>query len=338
MLLDTPPILDMAFHGDPSAVASAARAAEAAGVGALFVAELTHDPYLTLALAASVTEEIALGTSVAVAFARTPMATAYSAWDVHRLSGGRLVLGLGTQIKPHITRRFAMPWSSPAERMAEYVEALRAIWESWQTGGALDFRGDLYQHTLMPPLFNAGPIESGPPPVWLAAVGPRMLATAGAVADGLICHPLLSRAYLDDVVVPTVTTARAGGARASEPFTFSTLCLVASGRTEEQLAAAVAGVRKQIGFYASTPAYKAVLDHHGWGDLHEQAHAFTKAGRWDELGALVDDEVLDTFAVVGELDAARAGLRERFAGLAQRSCPSMPYDADPELALDLVRT
>ncbi|MCW2855864.1 MAG: class F420-dependent oxidoreductase [Marmoricola sp.] len=336
MLLDTSPILDLAYHGDPSGVAATARAAEARGVGALFVAEAAHDPYVALALACTSTRRMTLGTSVAVAFARTPMATAYSAWDVHRLSGGRLVLGLGTQIKPHITRRFAMPWSSPAARMAEYVEALRAIWSSWQTGEALDFHGEFYTHTLMPPLFNAGPIDAGPPPVWLAAVGPRMVSVAGAVADGLICHPLLSRSYLTDVVLPTIQSSRAGGARAAEPFTVSSLCLVATGRTQEQLAAAVVRVRRQIGFYASTPAYRTVLDHHGWGELHEQAHAFTKAGRWTELGDLVDDEVLGTFAVVGGLADARAGLRERFARLAQRCCPSMPYVADELLALDLV--
>lgn len=330
------PILDVAFHGDPSGVVAIAAEAERRGAGALFVAEAAHDPYVALALATTSTEQLTLGTSVAVALARTPMSTAYSAWDVQRLSGGRLVLGLGTQIKPHITRRFSMPWSSPAERMAEYVEALRAIWDSWQTGAVLDFRGDFYEHTVMPPIFNAGPIRAGAPPVWLAAVGPRMLATAGEVADGLICHPLTSRSYLAEVVVPAITASRAGGAHAAEPFTISTLCLVATGRTEEQLTGAVAGVRKQIGFYASTPAYRAVLDHHGWGELHEQAHAFTRAGRWDELGDLVDDDVLNTFAVVGELDDARAGLRARFAGLAQRSCPSMPYDTDDALALDLV--
>jgi probable F420-dependent oxidoreductase len=309
------PILDLAFHGDPSGVVAIAREAEARGVGALFVAEAAHDPYVALALGAASTRRITLGTSV---------------------SGGRLVLGLGTQIKPHITRRFAMPWSSPAPRMAEYVEALRVIWDSWQTGAALDFRGSFYEHTLMPPMFDPGPIGEGPPPVWLAAVGPRMLAVAGAVADGLICHPLLSRSYLADVVLPTAAAARAGGSHAEDPFTIASLCLVATGRTEEQLAAAIAGVRKQIGFYASTPAYQAVLDHHGWGELHHQAHAFTRAGRWQELGDLVDDEVLAAFAVVGELDEARSGLRERFAGLAQRCCPSMPYDADELLALDLV--
>ncbi len=323
-------VVDVAFHGGPERVPEIARQVEERGVvRGLFVAEAAHDPFVALTLAATATERIELGTSIAVAFARTPMAMAYSAYDVHRLSGGRLVLGLGSQIKPHVTRRYGMPWSRPAARMREYVAALRAIWHSWQTGDALDFRGDFYEHTLMPPLFSPGPLEVPSPRVWLAAVGPQMLEAAGAVADGLICHPLLSRAYLADVVVPIVRRGR-------EPFEISTLCMVATGRTEEQLADAVAGVRRQIGFYASTPAYRPVLEHHGWGDLHAEAHAFTKAGRWDELGDLVDDEVLATFAVVGELNSVGVEVRARFAGLADRVTTSMPYDADDLLALDLL--
>jgi probable F420-dependent oxidoreductase len=305
------------------------------GVRGLFVAEAAHDPYVALALAASVTDRIELGTSIAVAFARTPMATAYSAYDLQRLSAGRLVLGLGTQIKPHVTRRYGMPWSQPAARMTEYVAALRAIWHSWQTGDPLDFRGDFYEHTLMPPLFSPGELGVPSPRVWLAAVGPRMLEAAGAVADGLICHPLLSRSYLADVVLPTVERSRAAHARTG-PFEVSTLCMVATGRTEEQLAAAVAGVRRQIGFYASTPAYAPVLEHHGWMDLHFEAHALTKSDRWDELGRIVDDEVLSAFAVMGEFDSVGADVRARFAGLADRVTTSMPYDADDLLALDLL--
>ncbi len=329
-------VLDVAFHGDPSRVPAIAAEAEARGVGGLFVAEATHDPYVALALAGTTTERIALGTSVAVALARTPMATAYSAWDVHRLTGGRLVLGLGSQIKPHVTRRYAMPWSRPADRMAEYVGALRAIWRSWQEGTPLDFRGEFYEHTLMPPLFAPEPIAAGPPPVWLAAVGPRMLHTAGRVADGVIGHPLMSRSYLEQAVLPRIAEGRAAGERAGDAVTVSALCLVATGRDDEAMAAARAAVRQQIGFYASTPAYLPVLEHHGWGALHDEAHRLTREGRWDALGELVDDEVLQTFAVVGDLPTAAAGLRERFAGLADRVMPSMPYGADDLLALDVV--
>jgi len=328
---------DIAFHGGPERVPALAREVEErGGVRGLFVAEAAHDPFVALALAASATDRIEIGTSIAVAFARTPMATAYAAYDVQRLSFGRLVLGLGSQIKPHITRRYGMPWSQPAARMQEYVQALRAIWHAWQTGDALDFRGDFYEHTLMPPLFSPGSLDHPSPRVWLAAVGPRMVETAGAVADGLICHPLLSRSYLAEVVAPAVERSRTTHGRRDQPFEISTLCMVATGRTEEALAEAVAGVRRQIGFYASTPAYEPVLAHHGWSDLHAEAHAFTKAGRWSELGDLVDDEVLAAFAVVGELDTVGGAVRERFVGLADRVTTSMPYDADDLLALDVL--
>lgn len=328
--------MDIAFHGGPERIAAlAAEVERRGGVRGLFVAEAAHDPFVALALAATATERIEVGTSIAVAFARTPMAMAYSAYDLQRLSGGRLVLGLGTQIKPHITRRYAMPWSQPADRMQEYVAALRAIWHSWQTGDVLDFRGDFYEHTLMPPLFSPGALATPSPRVWLAAVGPRMVAAAGAVADGLICHPLLSRSYLEDVVVPAVSRSRSDHGRDGR-FEISTLCMVATGRTEEALADAVAGVRRQIGFYASTPAYRPVLDHHGWGDLHAEAHLLTKTDRWAELGDLVDDEVLAAFAVVGEPDSVGAEVRARFGGLADRVTTSMPYDADDLLALDLL--
>lgn len=332
-----PITVDIAFHGGPERVAAlAAEVERRGGIGGLFVAEAAHDPYVALALAATATGRIEIGTSIAVALAQTPMATAYSAYDVQRLSHGRLVLGLGPQIKAHITRRFAMPWSEPAARMAEYVTALRAIWHSWQTGDALDFRGDFYEHTLMPSLFSPGALDGPSPRVWLAAVGPRMLAAAGAVADGLICHPLLSRSYLDHVVLPAVHDSRDAHDRAGLPFEVSTLCMVATGRTEEAVVAAVAGVRRQIGFYASTPAYLPVLEHHGWADLHAEAHTLSKAGRWAELGALVDDEVLETFAVVAGLPDAGAAVRARFGGLADRVTTSMPYDADDLLALDLL--
>jgi probable F420-dependent oxidoreductase len=193
-----------------------------------------------------------------------------------------------------------------------------------------------YQHTLMPPLFSPGPLAVPSPRIWVAAVGPRMVEVAGSVADGIICHPLLSRSYLAEVLGPAVATARASTARADSPFEFSTLVMVATGRTEEALREAIIGVRKQIGFYASTPAYAPVLEHHGWGELHTEANALTKQGRWDELADLVDDEVLAAFAVVGELAEVGPAFRERFAGLADRVTVSLPYPADDLLALDIV--
>jgi probable F420-dependent oxidoreductase len=328
--------IDIAFHDSPAELPDFARAVEERSPDAgLFVTEAAHDPFVALALASTTTSRLRLGTSVALAFARTPMATAYSAYDVHRLSGGRLVLGLGPQIKPHITRRYSMPWSSPAARMAEYVEALRAIFASWQTGERLDFRGDFYSHTLMPPLFNPGPLGYDAPPVWLAGVGPRMVETAGRVADGFIGHPLVSRAYVQDELLPRL---EAGRVRAEEqrPFTVSLMAITAVGRTEEQLAESVAAARRQIGFYASTPAYRPVLDHHGWGDLHTEAHRATLEGRWDDLPSMVDDEVLETLAVIGDPAQVARGVRERFDGLADRVTLSMPHTADRDVPLEIV--
>jgi probable F420-dependent oxidoreductase len=332
----TSPAIDVSFHGPASEAAARASEVERRGaVQGIFVPEGAHDPFVTLALAASTTERLELGPGIALAFARTPMSMAYSAYDLHQLSGGRSILGLGSQIKAHITRRFDMPWSEPAKRMGEYVAALRAIWHTWQTGDPLDFRGDFYSHTLMPPLFNPGPLGFDAPRVWIAAVGPLMVKTAGQVGDGIICHPLISRSYLEDVMLPQLTRARAGQDRS---FEVATMAMVASGHTEEDLARAIAGTRQQIGFYASTPAYKPVLDHHGWGDLHDEAHAFTKTGRWSELADLVDDEVLNTFAVVGNVPTAGSALRDRFTGLVDRLTLSMPYQANPDLALDLAET
>lgn len=328
--------MDIAFHGDPARLPAMARQIEERGtVHGLFVAEAAHDPFVSLALAAVNTEHLRIGTSIALAFARSPMSMAYSAYDVHRLSGGRLLLGLGSQIKPHIVRRYDMPWSRPTARMREYVEALRAIWHSWQTGEPLRFRGEFYTHTLMPPLFDPGPLGYESPEIWLAAVGPRMVETAGAVADGLLAHPLLSRDYLSDVLLPGLAAGRSSAGRDGERTLICALTMVATGRTEESLRHAVAATRRQIGFYASTPAYRTVLDHHGWGGLHEVAHQHTVHGRWDELGDLVDDEVLHTFAVVEEVEEVAPRLRERFGGLADRVMLSMPYDADETLALDV---
>ncbi len=327
--------IDLTYHGDPAGIASVARTIEErGGTGGLFVPEGAHDAFVYLTLAAEHTERIRLGTSIALAFARSPMAMAYPAYDVHRLAGGRFVLGLGSQIKPHIERRFSMPWSRPADRMREYIAALRAIWHTWQTGEPARLPG-----RLLHPQPDAAALQPGPAGLSVAGhlAGGRRAAdgrTAGAVADGFMCHPLLSRSYLADAITPQLAEGRASTG-ATGPFIVTAMAMVATGRTEESYAAAVAGTKRQIGFYASTPAYKPVLDHHGWGDLHAEAHAFTKSGRWTELGDLVDDEILDTLAVVGELDQVGAAVRERFDGLASRAILSIPYAADDQLGLDI---
>ena len=329
--------VDVSFHGDFRRIPAFARAAEELGVRGFFVPEAHGDPFISLATAASATTCMQLGTGVAIAFARTPMTMAYSAYHLHQVSGGRVLLGLGPQIKPHIAYRYGMPWSRPAERMREYVLALRAIWASWQSGDLLDFRGEFYTHTLMPPLFSPGPLDFASPPVWLAAVGPRMVDVAATVADGLLTHPLISQSYLRDVVLARIAACRAEAGLTGEPYTLAAMVMVTTGRTEDELRDAIAGTRRQIGFYASTPAYEPVLAHHGWSELHAEARTLTKAGRWAELADLVDDEVLNTFAVVGDVDTARRGLRARFGELVERVTLSMPYQAADDLVLELAR-
>ena len=309
------PTVGLAFHGSFDTLRSTAVAVEEAGGGGFFVSEADHDAFVMLGAAVEPTREIALGTSVAIAFARTPMSLAYTAHDLHRLSGGRLVLGLGTQIAPHVVKRFGMPWSRPAARMEEYVAALRAIWTCWQDGTRLAFEGDFYTHTLMPRAFSPGPLDGPPPPVWLAAVGPAMVDVAARVADGLILHPMTTATYRDEVVRP-----RLGG----RPLTLAAMAMVATGRTEEELAASVALARRQIAFYASTPAYLPVLEHHGWADLHRAAHDGMRRGDYDRLGDLVDDEVLAAFAVVGDAQQVADEVLRRYAAV-DRVVLSLPF-------------
>ncbi len=316
----------------PSLTEVGARAKELEDIGydGLLTAETAHDPFLPLAIAAEHTERIELGTGIAVAFARTPMLTAYTANDLHRASGGRFILGLGSQIKPHIEKRFSMPWSHPAARMREYILAMRAIWAAWNDGEKLDFRGDYYQHTLMTPFFAPGPNPYGAPKVFLAAVGARMTEVAGEVADGIIIHGFTTERYVKEVTVPAVERglARAGRSRAS--YEISGPLFVVTGRDEAELERASKGTRQQIAFYGSTPAYRGVLELHGWGDLQTELNTLSKQGAWVEMGDLIDDEILRTFAVVAEPEQVGAELKARYGGVVDRCSFYAPYEADPE--------
>ncbi|GAA2746881.1 TIGR03617 family F420-dependent LLM class oxidoreductase [Kitasatospora cinereorecta] len=327
---------DVSVPGDPAGVLAAAEQAERAGLDRLLVAETAHDPFIQLARAADRTSRIELATGVAVAFARTPMTLAYQAWGVHEVSGGRAVVGLGSQVKPHIERRFGMPWDRPAARMREYVHAVRAIWHSWQTGDRLRFRGDFYTHTVMTPVFAPPPVAAGVPRILLAGVGPLMTATAGAVADGFISHPFTTVGYLRDRVLPGVRAARAQAEADREPWTdrpfeIAGNVLAATGRTAEELAANRAALRGRIAFYASTPAYLPVLAQHGWQDLHEDLHRLSLRGNWQRMAELIDDEVFDAFAVAGTVEEVAAEIHRRYAGLATRLSVSSPDGTDPAL-------
>ena len=304
-------------HGLDS-IGARARAIEQDGYSGLLSAETSHDPFLPLALAAEHTERIDLMTGIAVAFARNPMVLAHTAWDLQALSGGRFMLGLGSQIQAHITKRFSMPWSQPAARMEEMIAAVRAIWDAWQTGERLNFRGDFYRHTLMTPMFSPGPLDGAPPPILISAVGPLMTRVAGRAADGLVCHGFQTAEYLRAVTLPNVEAGLAESGRDRSDFQISMPVFVVSGFDEEDVAAQADRTRKQIAFYGSTPAYRVVLEHHGWGDAQTELNRLSKLGQWDAMGDVIDDDILDAFAIVAEPHEVPARIAERFGGSLDR--------------------
>ncbi|MEO8262383.1 MAG: TIGR03617 family F420-dependent LLM class oxidoreductase [Pseudolysinimonas sp.] len=314
----------------------AAVAAEEAGYDGTIVPETQHDPFVALALAARSTERITLTSGIAVAFARSPMTTAMAANDIHDLSQGRFVLGLGSQVKAHIERRFSMPWSHPAARMQEYIEALRAIWHAWATGERLKFTGEFYTHTLMSPFFDPGPNPHGNPPVWVAAVGDLMAETAGRVADGVIAHGFTTRRYLAEVSIPAIKRGQDAAARSGEHLGLSVSPFVALGHDQATLDAAVAAVRGQVAFYASTPAYRGVMELHGWEETADQLHALSTRGGWAEMGALVTDEIVGEFAAIGTPAEVASALTERFSGLATRMSFYAPYEVPAEVWAELL--
>lgn len=302
-------------------VAAASAALEERGYDGGWTAETNHDPFLPVLLAAEHTSRLELGTNIAVAFARNPMIVANVGWDLQAYSKGRFILGLGTQIQPHIEKRFSMPWSHPARRMAEFVSALRAIWSAWTDGKKLRFEGDFYTHKIMTPMFTPEPQPYPPPKIFLAAVGEAMTEMCGELADGHLGHPMVSKRYLDEVTMPALLRGMQRNGRDRSDFEVSCEVLVATGRDDAELATAIAAVRKQIAFYGSTPAYRKVLDLHGWGELHTELHRLSLAGEWDAMGSLIDDEMLAAFAVVGPLDTIAAGLKNRCEGAVDRVLP-----------------
>ncbi len=324
--------LDAALGSDPTAVAGRARRLEAAGFDGGWTSETNHDPFLPLVAAAEHTERMELGTNIAVAFARNPMSTAHLGWDLQLLSGGRFILGLGSQIKPHITRRFSMPWSRPADRMREYIEALHAIWDAWETGGRLNFRGDFYRHTLTNPMFTPPPQPHRRPLVYLAAVGPLMTRTAGRVADGLHCHGFTTAGYLRDVTLPALRSGQEAAGRAADAVDVSLLAMAVAAETPEAHEEHCRAMRMQIAFYGSTPAYRGVLEHHGWGDAQGELHALSVQGRWAEMADVIDDEMLHTIAAVGTPREAGEILAERYGHLVDRLTLVTAHDDVPKEA------
>jgi probable F420-dependent oxidoreductase len=318
--------LDAILQADTSQqVVAVASAAEGLGFDCLWASETNHDPFLQLVLAADYTSSIQLGTAIAVAFARSPMHTAYVAWDMARYSQGRFILGLGTQIQAHIERRFAMPWGHPTARLREYILTLRHIWDVWQNGSHLNFRGEFYKLTLMAPFFNPGPIAHPVIPIYIAGVNQKLCELAGELADGFHVHPFHSEAYLRERIRPWVAAGAATAGRTLADVEFSTTVFAVVGDTEAERAAAREAVRQQISFYASTPSYRPVLEQHGWGELSDQLGRLALRQRWQEMPGLVTDEMVAAFAVEGAWAEIGQRIHERYHGLLDRVALYLPF-------------
>jgi probable F420-dependent oxidoreductase len=315
--------IDVRVRNPLEVIGDDARQAEELGADGILNAEIEEDPFPGLALAAARTRRVTFGPAVAVAFARTPMTVAYPAYHLQRFSRGRFVLGLGSQIRPHIERRYGMPWSRPAARMKEFVSAVRAIWHTWDTGEPLDHDGEFYRHTLMAPMMSPTRNGFGPPKVYLAAVGQQMLRVTGEVADGLFPHAFVTERYLREVVVPAVRDGSRAAGRPDDAVEIAVSSLIATDETEFEAA------RAQIAFYASTLAYRPVLDLHGWGALQDELHPLSKQGRWGEMTPLVPDEVVHAMTVTGSNAEIAKGLRTRFDGVADRLNFYVPGDVPP---------
>ena len=311
-----------------------ARKVEAMGYDCLWSAETQHDPYLPLGVAATVTSRIKLGTNIATVFSRSPMITAHIAWDLQKASGGRFTLGLGTQVKAHNERRFSVKFESPAPKMAEAIRAIRAIWNTWQTGAKLDFKGRFYTFDVMTPFFNPGPIEHPQIPIFIAAVNPLMCAVAGELCDGLHVHPFNSPKYLREVVHPAVEEGLRKSGRARKDFTYATSSFVVVGDTEKERAEQAQMVKQQIAFYGSTRTYQPVLAAHGWEDVAPKLHKKSVEGDWTGMANLITDEMLDAYAVTATYDKLRDALVTRYGELLDRTALYQPYQPsldDPRL-------
>jgi len=312
--------------GTPSDIPELARRAEEFGFGAFWVNETKHDPFVQLTLAASTTKSIRIGSSIALAFTRSPVSIAYASWDIQELSGGRLILGLGSQVKGHIERRFGMRWESPRTKMKEVVGLMRSAWESWQTGSKLDFQGKFFRVDLMTPFFDPGPIGDPKIPIFIAGVNRGMCNLAGRVADGLHVHPLHTDRYLREVIVPATESGLQSAKRDRKGFEVAVSVFSAVGDNGKEVKAVKEALRSQIAFYASTRTYAPVMKLHGWEAVSERLHKLSVEGDWEKMPGEVDDSMLDEFVIEGEWSEIGRILRERYAGVADRVRLYLPFD------------
>ncbi len=299
-----------------------ARAAEEIGFDCLWTSETQHDPFLPLALAAEHTSRIELGTAIAVAFARSPTVLAHLAWDLAKASRGRFILGLGTQVKAHIERRFGMTWEAPAPKLREMILALRALWKAWQGDGRINFRGEFYKITLMTPFFNPGPIEHPDIPIYIAGVNEHLCRVAGELCQGFHVHPFHTPQYLREIVLPNIERGAAMSSRTRADVQLSSAIFVATNAAEREAA------RQQISFYASTPTYRAVLDVHGWGSVGERLSALAARGKWNEMTALITDEMLEQIAILAPQEEVAGRIQTRYTGLLDRITFYAPFTSE----------
>jgi len=318
--------LDCALAMDALAeVREVARAAEEAGFAGMWANDTKHNPFVALAIAALHSTRLELGTGVAVAFSRSPMVTAQTAWDLARLSGGRFLLGLGTQVKAHIERRFGMRWDPPVPKLREYIHAVRAVWRAWQEGVPLRVEGTYYRLSLMGPFFNPGPNPRPSIPVLIAGVNDGLCRLAGEVADGFVAHPMHSGRYLREFVLPHIQEGLAKSRRSRADLQLYAPVIIAPGETRDELAAAVARARARIAFYGSTPTYRLLLDIIGYGDVADRLHALVAERRMDETPGQVPDAMLDAIVVRGTYEEIGHQLRDRYTGLADRVGSYWPF-------------
>ena len=322
---------------DPREARTLYKELEEIGYDGGFSFEAKHDPFLALAVASEHTDNIRLGTAIAIAFARNPMNLANLGYDMQVISGGRFVLGLGTQVKPHIEKRFSSTWSKPAARMREIVVAIRAIWDAWEGNSDLNFEGEFYTHKIMIPAFNPGPNPYGPPPIFTGGFGPLMTEVGGEVSDGFIAHPFNTRKSLLENTLPALEKGLANSGRSRENLEVMCSTLIVTADTEEKLAASILAARKQLAFYGSTPAYLPTLACQGWEDVHLELNALSKQGRWDDMTGLVSDEVLEAIAVVGMRHEIADKLTARLEGIADSVSLTHNRLPDPGHWADIVR-
>lgn len=317
------PAVDVLLATEPEGAAERARQLLSVGVDGVFTFENAHDVFFPLVLAAGV-GGLDLMTNVAIAFPRSPLHLAHAAYDLQLLSNGRFRLGLGSQIRVHVERRYGAVWSQPVDRMREMVQAIKAIFDAWQHGTKLAFRGQFTNHTLMPPTFNPGPNPFGPPPVLVGALGPRMTEMAAEVADGILVMPFNSARHFAQRTLPAISRGLAAAGRQAGELEVICEAIVATGRSEEELAAARRGVRGLLAFYGSTPAYRPVLEVEGWEGLQPELNTLSKAGKWEQMSQLVDDQMVETLAVVGTPEECAAQIAGRFSPRADRVCCYFP--------------